>query len=102
MKESKQTKRERPTYSDEFKDDAVLLATTSSRSIAEVARELAIPDLTLRRWIKIKNGKDLSFSQITAEAEEIRRLKRENDELRMEKEILKRFSAFWVKETQKS
>jgi hypothetical protein len=39
MKKSKQTKRERPTYADQFKENCVLLDTTSSRPIPEVAME---------------------------------------------------------------
>lgn len=94
----KKEKRQRRRYTQEFKQDAVALVTEQGYSIAEAARSLDISDTILRRWrdefVDQFNGDALTND----EREELRRLRRENRELKMEKEILKKASAYFARE----
>ena len=94
MEERKKIK---PFFTREFKDDAVKLVLTSSRPLTEIARELEVSESALRSWVMQSKPKSQVDGPISLEGE-IKRLRKENAELKMEKEILKRFSAFWVKE----
>jgi len=93
-------RRTRRRFTAEFKRDAVELVRTSGKSIAEVARELGIYDSTLGNWVKqdrIDRGEAEGLT--TEERARLRELARENARLRMERELLKRAVAFWVKES---
>jgi transposase-like protein len=98
--EEQQAQRSRRKFSDEFKRDAVEIVRSSDRSIAEVARELGVYDSSLGNWVRqdrIDRGEIGGVT--TVEAERIRELERENARLRMERELLKRAVAFWVRES---
>lgn len=98
---SRQSKRKRRQYSDEFKADAVAIVRTSDKSIAQVARELGIGESTLGYWVsrdRIDRGEREGVS--TSERAELAELRRDNARLRMERDLLKRAVAFWVKETE--
>ena len=98
--QDKSAKRPRRKFSDEFKRDAVEIVNSSGKSIAQVARELGIYDSTLGSWVKqdeIDRGVRDGVS--TSEREEVTELRRENARLRMERELLKRAVAFWVRES---
>ena len=76
------------------------LVRTSGRPIAEIARELGIYDSTLGNWVRqdrIDRGKAEGLT--TQERTRLRQLEAENARLRMERDLLKRTVAFWVKET---
>ena len=93
-------RRTRRQFTPEFKRDAVELVRTSGRPIAEIARELGIYDSTLGNWVRqdrIDRGEQEGLS--TEERVRLRELERENARLRMERDLLKRTVAFWVKET---
>ncbi len=99
MGEERQARRTRRMFSDEFKRDAVEIVRTSGESIAEVARELGIYDSSLGSWVRqdeINRGEREGLSSV--EALELAELRRENARLRMERELLKRAVAFWVRE----
>ena len=71
-----------------------------TRRIAEVARELGIYDSTLGAWVKqdeVNRGEREGLT--TDERARLGELERENARLRMERELLKRAVAFWVKES---
>jgi transposase len=93
--------RTRPPYSEEFKREAIELVRLTGKSSAQVAKDLGISDVSLRNWIKQaerdegKRPDGLSSD----EREELQRLRRENQTLRMEREILKKAAAFFAKET---
>jgi transposase len=92
--------RNRRQFTAEFKRDAVDLVRTTGRPIAEVARELGIYDSTLGNWVRqdrIDRGEQEGLS--TEERARLRQLEAENTKLRMERDLLKRTVAFWVKET---
>ena len=93
-------RRTRREFTEEFKRDAVELVRTSGRPIAHIAAELGIYDSTLGNWVRqdrIDRGEQdgLTSDEQTRLAE----LERENARLRMERDLLKRTVAFWVKET---
>lgn len=102
-KAAKSGKTTRRRYSEEFKRDAVELVTEQGYSLAEAARSLGIHANLVRRWKeKLMQGKDKKQDQTLSESEraELRRLREENRKLRMEKEILKKATTFFVKESQ--
>ena len=95
-----QQRRTRRQFTPEFKRDAVELVRTSERPIAEIARELGVYDSTLGNWVRqdrIDRGQQDGLS--SDEQARLRALERENARLRMERDLLKRTVAFWVKET---
>jgi transposase len=87
-------------YSPEFKRDAVALLHSSGRSIAAVAKELGVSDVTLAVWAKEQAAGMSTEDRAKAEAErkEAIELRKRIKELEQEIEILKRFTAYWVKE----
>ena len=98
--QEKPAKRPRRKFSDEFKRDAVEIVNSSDKSIAQVARELGIYDSTLGSWVKQDEiNRGVRDGVTTAEREEVTELRRENARLRMERELLKRAVAFWVRES---
>ena len=82
------------TYTAEFKREAVRLAQTSGKPIAQVARELGISDTSLHQWRRelAEHGPEAfpGSGHQTAQEEEIRRLKRELDRVQKERDILKK------------
>ena len=82
------------TYTQEFKREAVRLAQTSGKSIAQVARELGISDSSIHQWRKELNEHGFEAfpgsGHQTIQEEELRRLKRENELLKQERDILKK------------
>ena len=98
--QEKPAKRPRRKFSDEFKRDAVEIVHSSGKSIAQVARELGIYDSTLGSWVKQDEiNRGVRDGVTTADREEVTELRRENARLRMERELLKRAVAFWVRES---
>ena len=92
------TERKRRKFTPEFKKDAVALVTEQGYSIAKAAQAIDTSEHNLRRWKK-ELEQEAKGERLTAEERaELARLRRENKELRMEKEILKKASAFFAKE----
>ena len=92
--------RTRRSFPKEFKADAVALVLDEGRSIASVARALGIGESNLGNWVRqarIDRGEREGLT--TSERAELARLRRENAQLRMERDLLKRATAFWVKES---
>jgi transposase len=93
-------RRRRRQFTEEFKRDAVDLVRTTGRPIAQIAHELGIYDSTLGNWVRqdrIDRGEREGLT--TDERARLVRLEAENARLRMERDLLKRTVAFWVKET---
>jgi len=87
-------------YSPEFKRDAVALLRSSGRSIAQVAKELGVSDMSLSTWAR-EQAKLMSpeeAEQSEADRLEAIALRKRIKELEQEIEILKWFTAYWVKE----
>ena len=94
-------RRERRHYSREQKLEAVKLVKVSGQSIAQVARDLDIPENTLWNWInrdRIDSREDSDEALSPDERSELRKLRRENRRLRMERNFLKKAAAFFAKE----
>jgi transposase len=89
------------TFTPEFRADAVRLAQTSGRSRRAVAADLGIGVSTLRHWVDGQRDREMDAPPAERQedmAAELTRLRRENAVLRQEREILKRATAFFVKE----
>lgn len=93
----------RKKYSKEFKLDAVSLVLEQDYSRAEAARNLGINAQMLARWVKEYQAEEgQSFrgnGKLTPEQEEIRKLKAQIKRLEMERDILKKATAFFAAET---
>lgn len=87
------------TYTPEFKQEAVRLAQTSGKPIAQVARELGISDPSIHQWRKelSEHGSEAfpGSGHQTAQEEELRRLKRELERVRQERDRLKKAVAIF-------
>ena len=95
------SKRKRRNFEPEFKEEAVRLVLEEGRSVSSVAKSLDIYPSSLGDWVKqarTDRGDGGAEAMKTADLEEIRRLRKENRQLRMEREILKKAAAFFVKE----
>ena len=94
----------RKHYSKQFKIDAVKLVTEQSFNVSEAARNLGIHHSSLRRWKRhLESDGNQAFpgkGNLSAEKQELDRLQKENKRLRMEREILKKATAFFSKESQ--
>ena len=94
--------KQRRRFSREFKQEAVKLVKEGGVGVTEAARDLGVHDTSLRRWIQqfdIDRGGGPAGTLTTEEKEELRRLRREVRTLRMEREILKKATAFFAKES---
>ena len=93
-------------YPDQFRHEAVQMALASGESRAAVARRLGVNETTLRNWVanhlaeEARQADPLAVSP--SEFEELRRLRREVAELRIEKEILRKAAAYFAQETIRS
>jgi transposase len=91
--------KEQRTFTHEFKTEAVRLAQTSGKSLTQVARDLGIADSTLHHWCKqLSQYGEQAFPGSGHQApqeEELRRLKRELEIVRQERDILKKVVAIF-------
>ena len=88
-------------FTKEFRDEAVRLALTSGRNRREVAQDLGIGLSTLRHWLDRRREREIDDPPEERQedmAAELKRLRRENEILRQEREILKKATAFFAKE----
>ncbi len=93
-------KRRRRQFTPEFKRDAVELVRATGRPIAHIAAELGIYDSTLGNWVRQTQIDQGEREGLTSDdTARLRALEAENAKLRMERDLLKRTVAFWVKET---
>jgi transposase len=91
-------------FTKEFKEEAVKMVLGGGLNIPEVGRRLSIPKSTLAHWVKISkegklSGRGGKQKAVTVEEMELARLKRENAELKMERDILKKAAAYFAKES---
>jgi transposase len=88
--------RRRRSFTREYKAEAVRLCRLGDRSIGKVAKDLAISETALRRWIEqsdIDAGQGPPEALTTDERRELAELRRQNRTLLMEREILKKAAA---------
>ena len=93
--------RTRPPYPLEFRAEAVRLIRSSGKPLSQISKDLGVSEQSLRVWIKQADLDEghRNDGLTTGELEELRRLRRENRVLREEREILKKATAFFAKET---
>lgn len=86
-------------YTEEFKREAVQLVTEQGYSLAEAARSLGLHENLIRQWRR-KFAQEKQGTEIMSESEreELKRLREENRRLRMERDILKKATAFFASE----
>ena len=92
--------RSRRSFTDEFKRDAVALVIDEGRRVIDVARGVGVGEGTLGNWVRqarVDRGERAGVT--TSEKAELAELRKENARLRMERDLLKRATAFWVKES---
>ena len=91
----------RRKFDAEFREGAVRLVRETGKPIAQVARDLGINEGTLGNWIardrQARSGANGTLTE--DERVELLRLRRENAELAMERDVLKRSFALWVKDS---
>ena len=85
-------------FSEEFRREAVRLASDPKRSVSELSVELGVSTTTLRSWLRtVPPEKPTSAGRVLSLEEQVRRLAKENERLREEREILKKATAFFAR-----
>ncbi len=86
-------------YPAEFKESSAKLALESAQPMSQTARELGVDPKSLYNWVKSYSDANEN-SQLTKEpeAEEIKRLKKELSQVKLERDILKKAAAYFAKE----
>jgi len=88
--------RQRRSFSPEYKSEVVKLIREGNKSAGRVCRELDLTETAVRRWVaqaEVDAGRGADDALSTDERAELRRLRRENTQLRMEREVLKKATA---------
>jgi transposase len=96
----KRQQRPRRSFTPEFKAEVVELCRAGDRSIGQVARDLGLTETAVRTWVRqadVDAGRHDGLT--TTERQELTGLRKENRILREERDILKRATAFFAKET---
>jgi transposase len=92
-------RRRRRQFSPEFKAEAVRLAESSDASLATIAQQLGIGRGMLRRWVE-RAQRPPQASVTEDERTELTRLRRENLQVKMERDILKKATAFFARQSE--
>jgi len=92
-------RRPRRQFTDEYKADAVRLVLEDGRTVGAVARDLDLTGSALRLWVEQARADRTKGKSglTTAEREEFARLRKENRQLRQDRDVLVKASAFFVK-----
>jgi transposase len=92
------TKRINKNYPDEFKQEAVALVLEQNYTVVEAAASLGVTDKILYNWVAKHKKQALGETLSVDERTELIQLRKDNKRLQMEREILKKASAFFAKE----
>jgi transposase len=101
MAEGSSKRRQRRSFTDEFRAGAVRLVLDEGKTIPQVARDLDLTESSVRNWVeraRADRGKGKPGMLTTAEKEELATLRKEVLQLRLERDILKKAAAFFAKE----
>jgi transposase len=93
-------KRVRRSFTPEYKAEVVALCRSGGKSIGQVCRDLDLTETVVRRWVaqeEIDGGQREGLT--TSERAELAQLRKENRVLREERDILRRATVFFAKET---
>ena len=96
-------RRKRRAFTPEFKAGAVKLVLAGGRTVGQVAKDLDLTETALRAWVRqaeVDAGQGTPEALTTDERNELARLRRENKQLRTEREILKAAATFFAKESE--
>ncbi len=96
---SRQSTRKKPCIDVAFKSEAVRIVRTSGRSQREIAKDIGISISALSRWVRDEREKDLLSGPHDDQMQEIKRLRRERDLARQERDLLKKATAFFARES---
>ena len=92
-------------YPEEFRREAVRLVLTTDKPMAEVARDLGVNYKTLGNWVrseKYREQRDAAPGALSeTERLELKRLRKEVGELKVEREILRKAAAYFAQETKR-
>ena len=92
----------RRKYDQEFREGAVRIVRETGKPVAQVARDLGINEGTLGHWCAQERAEREGTHGLSVDhVEELKRLRSENAELRMERDALKHSVVLWVKEATK-
>ena len=92
----------RKKYDREFREGAVRIVEETNKPIAQVARDLGVNEGTLGSWVqRVRAAREGHGELSKDDYEELKRLRAEVAELRMERDVLKRSVVLWVKEATK-
>ncbi|MGO0577255.1 transposase [Ornithinimicrobium panacihumi] len=92
----------RKKYDRQFREGAVRIVEETNKPIAQVARDLGVNEGTLGNWVQRARAAREGHGELSKDDyEELRRLRAEVAELRMERDVLKRSVVLWVKEATK-
>src|SRR5579864_4752675 len=97
----REVRRARRAFAPEFKAEAVRLCKVGDRTVGQVAKDLDLTETALREWVKradVDTGKGPPGALTTEERDELRELRKRVKRLEMEREILKKATAFFAKE----
>jgi transposase len=84
---------------EELRREAVRLARQSDRPLTVIGAELGVSETTLRNWLRtVPREKQTATGRVLSLEEQVRQLKKENERLREEREILKKATAFFAKD----
>jgi len=86
-------------FTDDFKREAIRLVDSGGRGIERTARDLGISKSSLTRWMSERRETDLLSGPHDDMQKELARLRRENELLRVERDLLKKAAAFFARET---
>jgi len=91
----------RPPFPAEFRREAVKLMRDSDKPVPQLAKDLGVSENTLRNWSRQADVDAGEREGLTSEQlEELRRLRRENRTLQIEREVLKKAAAFFARESE--
>ncbi|EPH00757.1 transposase [Cutibacterium avidum] len=92
----------RKKYDREFREGAVRIVEETNKPITQVARDLGVNEGTLGNWVQRARAAREGHGELSKDDyEELKRLRAEVAELRMERDVLKRSVVLWVKEATK-
>ena len=92
----------RKKYDREFRVGAVRIVEETGKPIAQVARDLGVNEGTLGNWVNLdRQAREGTTGLSSGDIADLKRLRAENAELRMERDVLKRSVVLWVKEATK-
>ncbi len=98
----RKTRRERRSFNDEYKQQVLELIRAGDKSVSAICKDLDLTESTVRRWIKLDeetNGIMTQNSLSETDQQELQRLRAENKRLKTEREILKKATAFFARES---